>query len=460
MSRLCHNAVILKMPPNLSKSAMQAHAPVWILGAGTSGAAAARLFAAHGIPFRIFDDHADKAENLAGKIREEYPCEVPKDTTPAFAVVSPGLPPEAPLRIAMEEQKIPIVSELDAALPYLSCDFIGVTGSKGKSSLVKLIADAFTLGGRRAVPCGNYGTALATVALQTPPVDLAVVECSSFQLETTCHLRPSIGIFLNLSPDHLARHGGMHGYRDAKLRLFQTQTETDTALLPSSDTGRSIQARYRELGLRGRIATFGIEPDADWRWTLGTVQGPQGLCLDIAGSYFNNEILGPAAAAGAAAMVLSGLSTDVAAQALRSFVPLPHRMQCVRTLRGVRYINDSKATSLTALLAGVSMVGGPVRLIAGGRLKENDLEIGKELVTRGVQKGYLIGECAEKLSAAWSDALPVELCGTMEIAVAKASAESREGETILLSPGTASFDQFTSFEARGDHFAELVKSLR
>jgi UDP-N-acetylmuramoylalanine--D-glutamate ligase len=353
-----------------------------------------------------------------------------------------------------------VCSELDAALPFLRCRAIAaVTGSKGKSSLVKLLADALTLGGRTAVPCGNYGTALAEVALREPPPDVAVVECSSFQLETTRNLRPDVGVFLNLSPDHLARHGGMEGYRDAKLRLFQAQTPADTALLPYTSVGRTLWERYRALGLRGRAATFGAEPDADWRWVPGSVHGPGGVRLDIAGSYFDNAVLGPAAAAGAAACLLSGLDAETTAAALRAFVPLPHRMQCVRTLAGVRYVDDSKATSLTALLAGVRMAGGPVRLIAGGRLKENELKIGKELVTAGVQKGYLIGECAEKLSAAWSGDFPVEICGTLDVAVAKAAAESRRGETVLLSPGTASFDQFRSFEERGNRFTHIVHLL-
>ena len=436
--------------------------PVWILGAGTSGTAAARLLAAHGIPIRILDDDPARADSATQRVLAEFPdvVEAPPDVSPAFAVVSPGLAPDAPLRANAAARGIPLVSELDAALPYLHCDFFAVTGSKGKSSLVKLLADALTLGGLRAVPCGNYGTALAEVALQAPPAEVAVVECSSFQLETTHSLHPSIAIFLNLSPDHLVRHGGMNGYRDAKLRIFQRQTSDDIALLPSSATGQMLQARYREFGLRGRVATFGIEPDADWLWTPGSINGPSGVRLDIAGSYFDNPILGPAAAAGAAALLLHGLPADTAARAFRDFVPLPHRMQLVRTLRGVRYIDDSKATSLSALLAGVSMAGGPVRLVAGGRLKENMLEIGKELVTGGVKKAYLIGECAEKMASAWSPFLPVEVCGTMEAAVAKAAAESREGETVLLSPGTASFDQFSSFEERGNRFAELASHLR
>ena len=443
-------------------------APVaWILGAGTSGAAAARLLAARGCAVRVFDEaeggraaDALEAEGIP-VARRAMSLPAPDSGAPApLVVASPGLGPESPLRRSAVALGLDVRSELDAALPYLRCRAIAaVTGSKGKSSLVKLLADALSLGGRPAVPCGNYGTALAEVAMREPPPDVAVVECSSFQLETTRDLRPDVGVFLNLSPDHLARHGGMDGYRDAKLRLFQRQTPAETALLPASESGQRLLARYRELGLRGRVETFGIEPEADWRWEPGSVRGPRGARLAIAGSYFDNAVLGPAAAAGAAALAALGLAPDVAAAALRGFEPLPHRMQLVRTLGGVRYVNDSKATSLTALRAGVQMAGGPVRLIAGGRLKEKELGDGKFLLANGVRMVYLIGESAGILSSAWCDGVPTTICGTLERAVAQAAAEARDGETVLLSPGTASFDQFHSFEERGDRFAELVRNL-
>lgn len=429
--------------------------PVWIVGAGTSGSAAARLLSAHSIPFHVLDDSAEKAraleESLGGGVSEEEP--------PQCAIVSPGLAPESPLRARIRALGIPEKSELDAALPWLSCAFLGVTGSKGKSSLVKLLADGLTRAGRRACPCGNYGTALADVAQSDPPFDVAVVECSSYQLETTRELHPSVGIFLNLSPDHLVRHGSMENYRAAKLRLFQAQTPSDIALLPSSESGKEIQGEFRRLGLPGRIETFGIEPEADWSWSQGRVRTPGGRSISIEGTYFDHEILGPAAAAAVAAFQHFGLSEEAIEQAFQTFVALPHRMETLRVHRGIRYIDDSKATSLTALLAGASMVRGPVRLIAGGRLKETDLDIGPQLAELGVKAVYLIGESAEKMAATWSPYVPIRSCETLDCAVRRATDEAAEGDTVLLSPGTASFDQLRSFEHRGECFAALVKAL-
>ena len=446
---------------------MPAPRTAWILGAGTSGAAAARLLAARGYAVRLFDE-GDGGASAAVLEAEGLPVArraaalpAPDSGAPApLVVASPGLGPESPLRRSAAALGLDVRSELDAALPHLRCRRLAaVTGSKGKSSLVKLLAEALARGGQSAVPCGNYGTALAEVALREPPPDAAVVECSSFQLELTRDLRPDAGIFLNLSPDHLARHGGMEGYRDAKLRLFQRQTPSETALLPAPSSDPAPLARYRELGLGGRVETFGAGADADWRWSPGLVEGPGGERLAIAGSYFDNAILGLAAAAGAAAAIRLGTSPSAAEEALRAFAPLAHRMQFVRERAGVRYIDDSKATSLTALRAGVRMAGGPVRLIAGGRLKEKDLGNGNFLVANGVRMVYLIGESARSLAAAWREALPVRICGTLEVAVAEAARDARGGETVLLSPGTASFDQFPSFEKRGDRFAELVNHL-
>ena len=439
----------------------------WVLGSGTSGAAAARLLAARGLGVRVFDEGegGDSAAALEAEgipvARRATALPAPDSGAPApLVVASPGLGPDAALRRSAAALGLDVRSELDAALPFLRSRAIAaVTGSKGKSSLVKLISEAVALGGRTAVPCGNYGTALSEVALREPPPDVAVVECSSFQLELTRDLRPDVGVFLNLSPDHLARHGGMEGYRDAKLRLFRSQTPAETALLPAPSSDPAPLARYRELGLHGRVATFGAGSDADWRWSPGRVEGPGGESLSIAGAYFDNPVLGPAAAAGAATAVLLGTPPAAAAEALRTFRPLPHRMQLVRERTGVRYVDDSKATSLTALRAGVLMAGGPVRLIAGGRLKEKDLGNGKFLVAHGVRMVYLVGESARTLAAAWGEALPVRICGTLEVAVAEAAADARDGETVLLSPGTASFDQFPSFEKRGEHFANLVRNL-
>jgi UDP-N-acetylmuramoylalanine--D-glutamate ligase len=347
---------------------------------------------------------------------------------------------------------------------------IAVTGSKGKSSLVKVIADTLTLAGLRAAPGGNFGTAVCTLADERPDLDWAVIECSSFQLETVDAFRPRVGIVLNLSPDHLDRHGDMATYRDTKLRMLARQASGDTALLPAGADPWGLREAHAKGAPRTPNAQcpapqaelFGTEPDAAWRYEPGAVvrNAPDGCRIDIAGSPFDNPILGRAAAAGVAALWHAGVAHAVISQGFKTYEPLAHRMQPVAEIDGVRYVNDSKATSLTALKAAVRMLPGRKRLIAGGRLKEKISADAKELLTAGVRKAYLIGECASAMAAAWSPELDVQICGTLEAAVECAGREAEPGETVLLSPGTASFDQFRDFQDRGNAFMALVQRLR
>jgi len=176
-------------------------------------------------------------------------------------------------------------------------------------------------------------------------------------------------------------------------------------------------------------------------------------------TWFDNPVLGLAAAAGAGALAACGLADAAIAHGFAMFEPLPHRMQHVAERRGVCFIDDSKATSLSAVAAALAMSSGPVRLIAGGRLKEHDLGSMKELLTSRVRKVYLIGECAGRMRSAWSGAVSCKDCGTLDVAVAEAAREARAGETVLLSPGCASFDQFGSYRERGERFTRLVREM-
>ncbi|MBQ3809991.1 MAG: UDP-N-acetylmuramoyl-L-alanine--D-glutamate ligase, partial [Kiritimatiellae bacterium] len=357
-----------------------------------------------------------------------------------------------------------LCGELDLGAALWRGRLVAVTGSKGKSSLVKLLADALRAAGLSAEPCGNYGTPLCALADAEEPPDFAVCECSSFQLEwARGSLAPEVAILLNVSQDHLDRHGTMEAYRDAKLSLFAGQGRGGVALLPASGSAGSL-ARYAELFPdRPAPQTFGAEPEADWRWTRGGVQHPAtGRAGRVAGSYFDNEVLGPAAAAAVAALDALGLTREQIEAAFRAFEPLPHRMRTVAVRDGVAWIDNSKATSLAALEASVRMAPRPVLLVAGGRLKEPLSLRGETLAALGVAKVYAVGECGAAMARAWGAALPAEDCGDLERACAAAARDAaalRPG-CVLLAPGTASFDQFRSFEERGDRFAALARSAR
>jgi len=361
---------------------------VLVLGRGASGTAAAKLAEADG-------KSVDFAEGLS------------------LVVASPG---------------VRVMSELEygcRALARLGVRMVAVTGSKGKSSVVKLVADALRLAGRRAVPCGNYGLPVSEVALMDPPPEWAVVEVSSFMMETTS-LPPATfeaAAILNLQEDHLDRHGSAEAYHALKRRLLS----------------------MARPGCAFDMEDFGGRAEAD---------GADAL---YAGSYFDNPVLSRNALAATLLLFAAGVDRETVRRAFRSFEPLPHRMQTVAVIGGVRYVDDSKATSIAALMAGVEMAGDGVRLVAGGLAKGDDPKTASSLLTNRVKKVYLIGRCAEEFRSAWSGVVDCEVCGTMERAVESAKREAEKGDTVLLSPGTASFDQFRSFGERGDVFASLVK---
>jgi len=379
---------------------------VLILGKGLSGRAAEGLAAKLGFAATVIDG---------------------EDPMPggdfAFAVASPGIAPSHPWRVTCRERGIEVRSELQFGVEEcrrIGMRLLAVTGSKGKSSVVKIVADALCLAGESAVPCGNYGKPVCEVALEGS-ASWAVVEVSSFQMETTnlpCDAFEAAAI-LNLQEDHLDRHGSVEAYHSLKRNLL-------------------------------KMARRGLEPE-------GCIVEAEGARHLFAGSYFDNSVLSANGAAAVWLMRAAGLGDEYIRNAFARFEPLPHRMNLVGEFGGVRYVDDSKATSIAALAAGVEMAGDSVRLVAGGLPKGDDPKTVIPLLTKRVKKVYLIGCCAEMFSSAWSGAVDCEVCGVMERAVESAMRDAEKGDTVLLSPGTASFDQFKSFGQRGDVFAKLVK---
>lgn len=373
---------------------------ILLIGYGASGKAAERLARALG---HDVDIRADASE---ASLDHDY----------AFAVISPGVPLTAPLVETARARGIALKSELQFGCEELTrrgWKLLAVTGSKGKSSVVRLCAEA--LGG---VPCGNYGWPVCDLFDARP--GWAVVEVSSFQLETT---ELPAGTFeaaaiLNLQEDHLDRHGSVAVYHALKRKLLTF------AKVPLDGTQMSAQEGVRTL---------------------------------FVGSYFDRSVLADNACCAVALLRAAGLSDARISAAFAAFRPLPHRFETVGTFRGVRYVDDSKATSLAALGAAVRMAGGRVRLIAGGLPKGDDPASVCPDLTAFVKKVYLIGQSASAFDAVWKRVVATEICGTLDRAVASAMREAETGDIVLLSPGTASFDQFRNFGERGEIFASLVK---
>jgi UDP-N-acetylmuramoylalanine--D-glutamate ligase len=341
-------------------------------------------------------------------------------------VKSPGVPGEAPLPAEARRRGIPIWSEVELGYRLLAPDtpIVGVTGTNGKTTTVELLGAIFRAAGRDVAVAGNVGTALTAVAEQDKP-EWVVCELSSFQLEDVHDLRLRVAVLLNLEPDHLDRHGTFEAYRDAKLRIFE---RAGSAIVPKG------------LGLPG------IEFAAD---------DPLPAEPLIPGAH-NREN----AAAATAAARATGIEDKAIAEALRTFPGVEHRLELVRERRGVRWVNDSKATNVAAALRGVAAFDAPLRLILGGSRKGESFEPLARALGPNVRGAYLIGETAGELAQALDAAqVPHEHAGDLTRAVAAAARAAEPGEVVVLSPACASYDQFENFERRGEEFRRLVQNL-
>ena len=374
-----------------------------------------------------------------------------------LCVASPAFAPGHPWMKECRRRDIAVVSELELGATHSRARILAVTGSKGKSSIVKLCADTLRLSGRRASPAGNYGIPLSRLALDEKALEWAVTEVSSFQMENTGRFAQEIGVLLNVQPDHLDRHASMREYRELKLKMFAGMKPGSLALVHEDV---DVERPFPEGVAVGR---FGTGEGASWVWRNGTVAGEADgsvIGIDVRGSWFDNPVFGVSLAAACAALLRAGLSVREIERGIREFQPLEHRMErFFRSAKGVVFVNDSKATSLSAMAAALRMVETPVYLIAGGLLKEKLDENTKELLTRGVKKVYLIGDCCDRMFRAWSDEVSCVKSGTLESAVSDAVNEAGAGETVLLSPGTASFDQFKNYCERGERFKDLVREV-
>jgi len=433
-----------------------------VLGLGSSGEAAARLLLRQGHGVTVADAASGAALEAKARVLREAGCTVctgSRELPPGdfgLAVVSPGVPADDAWIVSLKERGIPVISELELGWRSRRSRVLAVTGSNGKSTLVKLCREAIEQDGFTAVAGGNYGVPLSAIDCCEPAPDWVVVEVSSFQLEAVDQFAPDAGILLNLNPNHLDRHRTMDVYTQMKARLFARMTGGQAAVIPEGAPAAVRDA----IPAGGRVATFGLSTASSFRYERGFIIGA-GLDhpVSVEGTVFDNEVMGVTAAACVAALVGAGLSPGGVTAAARRFERLPHRMQTITAVRGVTFVNDSKATNLAALAAGLGMAQGPVRLIAGGLLKEKDLDSVKKILAKRVRGVYIIGKYSQDMANAWSDAVPCLICADLKEAVRRAWKDAESGEVVLLSPGCASFDQFKSFEDRGEQFSEIVREI-
>ncbi len=420
--------------------------PYLIVGLARSGAAAARMLEPHG---RVLAADTGEPEVPLGLEAHLGSDGVELLDEVACVVKSPGVPRTAPAIVGALERGIPVHGELELAWRLLENRFLAVTGTNGKTTTTELLGAMHRAAGVPVAVAGNVGTPLSSLVGKVDPEAVVVCECSSFQLEDATAFAPDVGLLLNLTEDHLDRHGTVAAYREAKLRLFANQGPEQVAIappgvaLPGAGSRMDFGAADSELALRDR----GGARELAWR-------GEALLAADavrLRGAHNLENAMGASAAA-----LASGLPPAAVVEALRTFPGVPHRLEEVGTVDGVLYVNDSKATNVDAATRGIEAFDGGVHAILGGSLKGGGFTGLREAVARRCRATYLIGAAAQRLEADLAGTVPLHRCGDLASAVAAAAAAATAGEVVLLSPACASYDQYRDYEQRGDHFRSLL----
>jgi UDP-N-acetylmuramoylalanine--D-glutamate ligase len=407
------------------------------LGLARSGEAAALALARRGVVVRGVDRNA---ELDVGRLRQAGVEVVLGTEEPELLdgmdllVKSPGIRTDAPLVTAARERGLTVWSEVELGARLLANPILGVTGTNGKTTTSELLGAVFRAADAPVAVAGNVGRPLTGLDGAIAEDAWIVCELSSFQLEDIEELRPRVAVLLNLTPDHLDRHQTLEDYRAAKLRIFENQGPEDVAIVPRGFGEIPGEARRVEFDVGDPLPAEPLVP----------------------GDH-NREN----AAAATAAARAAGIPDTAIAEALRTFEGVPHRLELVREVDGVRFVNDSKATNPEAAERALSAYPPGIRLILGGSRKNSSYAgLAFEAARRGVAKAYLIGEAADELAEALADAgVRFSASRTLEQAVADAFEDADPGEVVLLSPACASYDQFRDFEERGERFRELVERL-
>jgi len=441
---------------------------IGVIGMGRSGLATASLAAAYGgVPFVSDAAPADKLADAVAKLQKEgiafetggHSDQLLKSD---YLVVSPGVPPTVDILQAAQAKGIPVFSEIEFASWVCRGQIIGVTGSNGKTTTTTLIGQLLTAAGRDTIVCGNIGLPFAQVADKIGPDGIAVVEVSTFQLERIADFAPHVAMILNLSPDHLDRHGSFEAYKSLKYRITENQTGDDFLILNAQDReimGDNIMSSAQKL----YFTTEGEVEQGAWiqQGELCLAEGGRGSRIIAARDI---RIPGPHnlqnAAAAVTAAALFDVEPETMARVLRTFPGVEHRLESVARVAGISFVNDSKATNVDSVCYALRSIDTPIHLIAGGRDKGAPYQPLVELGKGRIAGVVLIGEAKEKMYETLGRHFPTQFADSLEEAVKISFAQARPGDTVLLSPGCASFDMFDNFEQRGRRFKQAVADLK
>jgi UDP-N-acetylmuramoylalanine--D-glutamate ligase len=394
-------------------------------------------------------------------------------------VKSPGVPTESAVVQAALHRDVPIWSEVEFATRWLPNELVAVTGTNGKTTTTELIGQILRDAGRSVAVAGNVGYALARLPAEIERQTTIVAELSSFQLEHIERFAPHVAVLLNLTEDHIDRHGSYAAYVAAKLRVFANQGGGDWALLNGDDPGTQVELEAGRVPGGGRRAFFAGRPprsEAERREQVAGVDDGR-LWVDLGDNRLDlcavdelalkgeHNLSNSLAAAAAAAII--GVPAAAIAATLRTFMGVAHRLQVVGTVAGVTYVNDSKATNVDATLKALTAYSGPVYLILGGKDKGSSFDELAAATEGRVKEAVLIGKAAARLEPAFAARRAVTERATRYIVLPDLAAAidhcadvADSGDVVLLSPACASFDQYRSYEHRGEHFIELVNALQ
>jgi UDP-N-acetylmuramoylalanine--D-glutamate ligase len=433
---------------------------VLVVGMARSGTAAVELLCSKGALVRATDLQPLEAA-LAERLRQwgvQFRLQTPEVFEDAdWIVLSPGVPADLEPLEAARRRGVRVIGEVELAGYYLQGPVMGITGSNGKTTTTALAGHILRCCGIPAQVGGNIGAPAAGLAAASRPDQWNVLELSSFQLETIERFRARIAVGLNVTPDHLDRHRTFENYAAAKARLFETQSGEDYAVLNRDDPTCAAwgeRARARVVWFSRRNAPVeGAYLEGGRLWLAGRPV----IELDripMRGSHNVENTLAAATAAW-----LAGAPPEAIGEAVRSFPGVEHRLEFVRRIRGVDFYNDSKATNVDATLKALEAFQTPLWVILGGKDKDGDYRPLREPLARKARAALLIGAAAEKIAAQLGGAVPLIRAGTLEAALERAWREAVPGDTVLLAPACASFDQFRDFEHRGRVFKQWVARL-
>jgi UDP-N-acetylmuramoylalanine--D-glutamate ligase len=443
---------------------------VLVVGLGKSGLSAAMFLRAQGARVTVSDTRSAVA--LAGEIPALLDAGIMVESgghglltfrRQDLIVVSPGVPMDTPEVKQAINFGLTVIGELELASRYLQGRIVAITGSNGKTTTTSLLGKIFLDAGLDTLVGGNIGLPVIDLVAKSTPETTSVLEVSSFQLETVEQFHPNIAVVLNITPDHLDRHGSFENYAAAKARITERQGADDFLVLNAEDKATQMVA----LKTKAQIFWFsGRRPIKQGAFVHGesiVFLSREGGKVEpvmpvsevhLKGTHNVENVLAAVCAAR-----LAGVSAEAIRQAVADFKAVEHRLELVKSLRGVEFYNDSKATNVDAALKAVASFDGGIHLILGGKDKDSDYAAMAELLKERVKVVYTIGTAAEKIERQLHGVVKMVQAGTMQTAVQEAAKAALIGDVVLLSPACSSFDQFENYEHRGRVFRQIVNEL-